>query len=245
VVGGRDLTAGGTWLALREERAAVALLNRRDSLFNHPPAGRRSRGLLTLDVAMAPSEGGPHAGDDIAEDDLARAALGRALESIARERYAPFTLVYASPTSCWMVALETEQPRVARIEPGWHVLTHREMDDPEEPRAAHLLAKLRDQRPGSRVEAEDLLIGHLRSHGEHGEPPVCLHEGVMATVSSSLVWMDEGGAHYRHADGRPCERAYEDRSGLLAAAEIPRWPWRVDYRSEPRARAGDRACSGP
>jgi hypothetical protein len=96
------------------------------------------------------------------------------------------------------------------------------MDDPDEPRAAHLLADLRERRPSSRAEAETLLMDRLRSHGERGEPPVCLHEGVMATVSSSLVWLDEAGARYLHAEGRPCQHVYEDRSALLAAAESPR-----------------------
>ncbi|HET9327309.1 MAG TPA: NRDE family protein [Candidatus Eisenbacteria bacterium] len=221
VAGGRDLSAGGTWLALREDRAAVALLNRRDPLVHAPPPARRSRGLLTLDVAAATAEPVGTSLPDVAEDELSRSALETALRSISRESYAPFTLVYASPTSCWMVALESSAPRVARIEPGWHVLTHRELDDPEEPRAAHLLADLRDRRPASREEAETLLRERLRSHGDDG-PPVCLHEGLMATVSSSLVWMDESGARYSHAEGRPCEHAYQDRSGLLAAAERAR-----------------------
>jgi hypothetical protein len=65
-------------------------------------------------------------------------------------------------------------------------------------------------------------MDRLRSHGENGAPPVCLHDGLMATVSSSLVWMDEHGARDLHADGRPCEHDYQDRSGLLAAAESSR-----------------------
>jgi uncharacterized protein with NRDE domain len=222
VVGGRDLSAGGTWLALREERAAVALLNRRDPAVKSPPPGRRSRGLLTLDVASATDGSAGTAWNRIAEDELSRAGLECTLRSIARESYAPFTLVYASPTSCWMVAIESSAPRITRIEPGWHVLTHREMDDPDEPRAAHLLADLRTRRPSSRSEAERLVMDRLRSHGENGAPPVCLHDGLMATVSSSLVWMDEHGARYLHADGRPCEHDYQDRSGLLAAAESSR-----------------------
>src|ERR1700758_1794480 len=51
VVGGRDQVGGGTWVALREGRAAVALLNRRDPAAQEAPADRRSRGLLPLDVA--------------------------------------------------------------------------------------------------------------------------------------------------------------------------------------------------
>jgi len=222
VVGGRDLSAGGTWLALREARAAVALLNRRDPAVQSSPPGRRSRGLLTLDVAAAPEAATATGWDRIAEDGLSRAALECALRSIARDSYAPFSLVYASATSCWMVAIESSAPQIARIEPGWHVLTHREIDDPNEPRAAHLLADLRSRRPSSRLEAEQLVMERLRSHGDRGEPAVCLHEGVMATVSSSLVWMDQQGARYLHAEGRPCEHDYQERTGLLAAAESPR-----------------------
>jgi hypothetical protein len=221
VVGGKDEVAGGTWLAIREAKAAVALLNRRDPDAHEPPPGRRSRGQLTLEVATALPEPGLSATADGADDDEARAALATALRSIERERYAPFTLVYASPTSCWMLALEGGEPRIARIDPGWHVLTHRDMDDPGEPRTAHLLAGLRGLRPSSRAEAEGWLMERLRAHGDDGSPAVCLHQGVMVTVSSSLVWIDEAGARYLHAEGRPCERPYEDRSTLLQAIAQP------------------------
>jgi uncharacterized protein with NRDE domain len=107
VVGGRDQMAGGTWLALREERAAIALLNRRDPDPLAPP-GRRSRGLLTLDVAEAPAErpGRADMPEDVAEDEAGRAALAVAWSEVHRHRYAPFTLVYASPGSCWLLAFE-------------------------------------------------------------------------------------------------------------------------------------------
>src|SRR3989442_6104928 len=58
VVGGRDLRSGGTWLAIRDGRAVVALLNRRGV---GPSALDvvRSRGLLALDVAKtAPGSNG-------------------------------------------------------------------------------------------------------------------------------------------------------------------------------------------
>ena len=223
VVGGKDRMASGTWLAIREGRAAVALLNRRDRSAADPPLDRRSRGLLTLDVASTPEGAAPPARPETAaaEDGPARAALERALESIARESYAPLTLVHASPTACWMVAHDGASTRVACIEPGWHVVTHRELDDPGEPRTAHLLARLRGNPPASRAAAEVLLVELLRSHGGPGVPRTCLHEGIMVTVSSSLVWMDEGGASYRHAEGRPCEHEYEDRTPLLSGAALP------------------------
>lgn len=223
VVGGRDQVAGGTWLALREDRAAVALLNRLDPAADAPPAGRRSRGLLALDVATAPREPAPEPRPwNAAEVDApARAALQRAMASIEQERYAPFSLVYASPSACWMVAHDGAGTSVVPIPPGWHVLTHRELDDPNEPRAAHLLVRLSSQRPASPAAAEALLAGLLRSHGEAGEPPVCLHQGVMVTVSSSLVWMDDHGMRYLHAEGRPCEHDYDDRTPLLTNVAAP------------------------
>src|SRR5438876_9612694 len=50
VIGGRDRRAGGTWLAVRDGRAVVAVLNRRSDPATLPPT-RRSRGALTLEVA--------------------------------------------------------------------------------------------------------------------------------------------------------------------------------------------------
>src|SRR5438552_19011942 len=62
VIGGRDLVSRGTWLAIRDGVAVVALLNRREPL-GSPGDGRagelRSRGLLALDTAMAAPDAGP------------------------------------------------------------------------------------------------------------------------------------------------------------------------------------------
>jgi hypothetical protein len=247
VAGGRDRLAGGTWLALREGRAAVAVLNRHDP--DVAPGERRSRGLLALDVAAAveafdplpgrrtartslggergespdraaganspgPAVGGDAPGATQALDRAARAALERAL---ARDRYGPFTLVLAAPDACWLATSAREPAHEPEpIPAGWHVLTHRDLDDPSEPRAVHLLRALRDFRPRSLAEAEARLIGLLRSHAGPGAPAVCIHEGRMQTVSSSLVWLDPAGARYRHAEGRPCEREFADQAALLA-----------------------------
>lgn len=200
VVGGRDRIAGGTWLALREGPRVVALLNRYD-----PSGGRvatRSRGLLTLDAAKAPEE----------------ALRERALQLVAAERYAPFTLLVASARECWMLVLHDGPPRIVDVERGWHVLTHRELDDPSEPRAAYLVGRLREARPRDAADAEALTMGLLREHGGSGSPPVCLHEGRMRTVSSSVIAIGTDGVRYLHAEGRPCEHAYADRTRLLEPA---------------------------
>jgi len=210
VAGGRDAMAGGTWLAVRERRAVVALLNRRDPLRRNgaPPApDLRSRGLLVLDVALASDE----------NDSMLRAAGERALASIRSARYAPFSLVFASPEGAWMIAHDgSGAPAVESIGAGWHVVTHAELDDAEEPRTLRLLSGFRGWSPATLAEAEEGLHQRLALHGSGSEPAVCIHDGPMVTVSSSLVVLTRSAAYYRHLEGRPCEHPYTDQSDMLS-----------------------------
>jgi len=231
LVGGRDVVAGGTWLAVRagvptgpadtriagrwSAPAAVMLLNR-PPLAGRPP-GRRSRGLLVMDVVAADdpllaardagrgTEANPAAGDPARWSD-----------------YGPCTLVFASPESCWLMALPGDGPaRMAEISPGWHVITHAELDDPREPRTAWLVERLRGLAPRSAEHALDALARLLAQHGTVGNagdaasPAVCIHGGRMPTVSASLVLLSRERVLYRHANGRPCEHAFADQGSLL------------------------------
>ena len=229
LIGGRDRRAGGTWLAIRDARAMVAILNRPDPA-KGTASGRRSRGALTLEVAAVdedfPSRFAPPAGGlsieplrDVSGPGLPLAALCRAVAALGEAFYAPFTLVFASPEASWLIAPGPDGiPHPRAVGPGWHVLTHADLDDPGEPRTAWLMGELRDFRPDSVARAEERLGDLLRSHGDRAAsiPPVCLHEGPMVTVSASMVWLRDGGARYRHVEGRPCERPFEDLSARLA-----------------------------
>ena len=212
VVGGRDRRAGGTWLAIREARALVAMLNRRD-IVPPPAAARRSRGLLALETA-----GVRVRGEVLANRVLADAALDHAMASLRAGDYAPFSMVFATPRARWMLAHEPgRRPRVVDIPTGWHVLTHTELDDPDEPRAARLLRELAGWRPDSADAASRGLAERLGQHGERGDGS-CIHEGRMVTVSSSRVWLAPGEAGYVHIEGRPCVSPEADLTPLLAAA---------------------------
>ena len=118
-----------------------------------------------------------------------------------------------------MVALRPdEEPRAAVLEPGWHVITHAEMDDHEEPRTRWLLERLRGERPRDADEGFELLSGLLRIHEGDGPPAVCLHRERFPTVSSSVLALGmagAGGGRYRHAGGPPCVTPFEDHSALL------------------------------
>jgi uncharacterized protein with NRDE domain len=223
VVGGRDALAGGTWLALRAgERqdpargadggsrdavgpethgtvttAGVAmLLNRRDP--TPARAGRRSRGLLTLEVASAA---------DPRARALAEAQLGH---------YAPCSLVWLSATESWLLSIRAgRKPTLEPIAPGWHAITHFEMDDPADARATWALARLAGWRPSSRAEAEARLLAMISSHGGGAAPAICLHEGRAPTVSAAMLWLAPGETSYRHAQGRPCETPLVDWTHLL------------------------------
>jgi uncharacterized protein with NRDE domain len=217
VCGGRDRVAGGTWLAVRERRAVVAMLNRRPSRADLARAWPRSRGRLALEVAAAPEDASAPVPAEV-DGALARGALARAWAEVGRESYAPFSLLHASAAACWVASRNSgEPPRVLRLSRGWHVLTHAEVDDAREPRAAHLARDLAAWTPRTPAEAVIGVLARLRSHGGPG-PAVCLHQGRMVTVSSSIVWLSRAGARYLHAEGRPCTTPARDHSALLAGA---------------------------
>ncbi|MEU8076228.1 NRDE family protein [Catellatospora citrea] len=117
VLGGIDLVAGGTWLAVDPAaRRAGFVLNGRGRLA--PEHGRRSRGDLPLLAAA----GLPIPGDLRAFD--------------------PFYLITADLGGAVMVGWDGETRTESALPQGYTVIVN-SGDDPAEPRAAHLLAALR------------------------------------------------------------------------------------------------------
>ena len=227
VVGGRDRVAGGTWLAIREARSVTALMNRRPAPGITPPAGAsalRSRGLLCLDAAASgPARDAPSTIDP-ATGERAPARLHAALSLAARGSYAACTLVGLDVEEpSWALLTEAgTDPLVRPLEPGWHVLTHADVDDPNEPRTAWLMERLRGWEPGDAREALEGIAQLLRTHADaaRGIPGVCLHRERFPTVSSSLISLgdlggDAGAPRYLHAAGPPCTTPYDDVSALL------------------------------
>lgn len=204
LAGGRDAVAGGTWLAVRRTSAgrppAVAMLLNR---FDPAPgrAGRRSRGLLTLDVAAS-------------ADPRATAWAGA-----VTARYAPCSLVWLSPGEAWMLSIrDGRAPSLEPIPRGWHALAHHELDDPADPRTGWLAGQLRGFEPDSRAAAGAHLHALITTHRDGHAPGVCLHEGRAPTVSSARVWLEPGGLGYFHAQGRPCVTPFADCTALLSPA---------------------------
>src|SRR5258707_7432858 len=204
VVGGRDLVSRGTWLAIREARFVTALMNRRPWPGDRREVSSlRSRGMLCLDAAVS--------GD-----------LEGALMVAIRDAYAPCTLVgVGAGREAWAIQVGPEKPRVRPMDRGWHVITHQELDDPNEPRTKWILEDIARKEPGSVEEAFDLLAGYLRWEGGEGRPAVCLHRESFPTVSSTLLALGvpDGSVSYRHSSGPPCTTPYQDYTPLLTQGD--------------------------
>ena len=224
VVGGRDALGGGTWLAVRDAHSVIAVLNRR-GVAPAAPELLRSRGLLALEAACAAP------GAEL--DAFSGGALKLTRASLAAHPYAPFSLVCVTPLGGWVLSHDGAQTRAVQpLTPGWHVLTHGDLDDAQEPRTVRLSRKLAEFNPANTGEAETKLLELLSLHGTFGEgaPPtdgedaaaadraaVCIHDGRMVTVSTSLFRRSRVGARYIHIEGRPCTTPPRDLSGLLAS----------------------------
>ena len=195
--GGRDVTAGGTWLGLNEDGLVAGLLNRQ---VRHPrDVTCRSRGLLCLDL-------------------LACRRAEEAAARVAREqegRYNPFNLLLADASGAFVVSQAAgEAPRVERLERGLHLLTNLDVDDPRCPRigASHTAFAA----AGDAFAAEgdvDALVGRLAARlADHttaldprGPGALCVHGDGYGTRSSTIIVRPAAGrARWYHADGPPC-----------------------------------------
>jgi len=197
--GGRDLTAGGTWLGITEAGLVAGILNRRTSTAADPT--RCSRGRLCLDL-------------------LACATAGEAARRAAAEptgRYNPFNLLVADRSEAFVVGHDAAS---TRVDPGLHLLTNLDVDDPTCPRiaASHQRfavagdAFARDgalDRFVSNLHA--ILADHATALDPRGPGSLCVHAGPYGTRSSSilLVPAEARGVRYLHADGPPCTTAFE------------------------------------
>lgn len=198
--GGRDLRAGGTWLGLNAHGLIAALLNRRSAepLDN----SRRSRGLLCLEILG-------YEGVEAAIDALAR---------VEGCQYNPFNLLVASRGASAVATGNGREINLRRMEPGLHVLTNLDLDDPTCPRigqsferfceAGRAFERTRDRaqflRDLHRILSDHEIPADPRSRGPLDA--LCVHFGSFGTRSSSVIFVgeEEGDFEYFHAPGPPC-----------------------------------------
>ena len=199
IYGGRDLSAGGTWMAVDAGGRVAAVTNRRsgggDEAAGNPAL--RSRGELPLML--------------LRDRDLAIA-----LASVRARDYNPFNLVAVEGSRALVGhARGGESPDITELAPGPHVLCVHDVDDPIHAKEARIGRRLSEELAGCRSAAGcvEVMTTLLGDHTAEADPrdAVCIHGDVYGTVSASVVVIGNGGAvRYRHAAGRPCTAPFEE-----------------------------------
>jgi uncharacterized protein with NRDE domain len=205
ILGGRDVLAGGTWLAVNAQGVYAGLTNRPSP--GGRDASRRSRGELPLRLT-----------------DSARVAEAIvAVEERTRcSEYNPCWLLVGDRQALFYVVIgPTEKPEIRRLPPGIHVLENQ----PLEARSAKAEMVRRALTPASAWTGPALLNelqGVLRSHelpapdlrrdaGEDTRPPqlqaACVHTADYGTRSAAVIIVPpepNGSPQVHYADGPPC-----------------------------------------
>jgi uncharacterized protein with NRDE domain len=205
IFGGRDDVAGGTWLAVNRAGVVAALLNRRTG--DPPDPSRRSRGQLCLSMLRAASA----------------SAAAELLREEHAEAYNPFNLLVADRDGGWIATNHRSAMSFRLLEPGLHLVTNLDLNDPTCPRIAasyrRFAAMLASDapRPAS-AEFRDRLQAVLASHDTQLDPrsletafgnSLCLHSAEYGTRSSTLLFLDEAGQwSYFHMNEPPCRGRY-------------------------------------
>lgn len=179
-----DGDAGGTWFSVNEFGLTLGLLNRYGVTSHQPRDNPRSRGLLVLDLASAPT----------VPDALAR--LTPYLLSLTQ----PFTLIIAEPgqpagVTTWDGG---ELATVFQAEPGF-LRTSSSVTEPEvaESRRALFAAS-------APYTAESLAALHRSHVPERGRRSVCMHREDAETQSYSEAIVGRDSVTLRHVPDAPC-----------------------------------------
>jgi hypothetical protein len=196
-VGGRDPTAGGTWLALNAHGVLIAVTNRPKSQLPRQP---RSRGLLARDLLGCPT---------------AKAAADLASKELSRDRYAGCNILCADADSA-VVLQAGDWLRIRPLPTGIHVLTNNDINDASDRRLGHALWWL-DQRTYFCAADAVAALKALCGQRGNGDPPICLRTEDRGTVSSSIIVLRRPVERttYLHAQGPPDTTPYTDCSELL------------------------------
>jgi uncharacterized protein with NRDE domain len=203
IVGGRDLRAGGTWLAISERGAVAGLLNRRTEAL--PIASKRSRGELPMLALAADSA----------------AVAARVLTALEGEAYNAFNLLVADRDEAWVAQNHDDGVRLSALDRGLHLVSNLDVDDPTCPKIARshvrfaaagdAFARDRDEER-FRAALHAILADHtltLDPRLPDALGALCVHAGRFGTRCSSLLFLDDAG-RWRHwfAAGPPCTHVF-------------------------------------
>jgi uncharacterized protein with NRDE domain len=190
-----DLKAHGTWLGLNAFGVFSGVTNR---FGQAPDPNLRSRGELVIRSLSCRSA--------IEAFDL----MGRTDPG----EYNRFHLFVADRKKAFLLWSDGENLHPAELAPGIHVVTERSFRPEMSAREEKLKAKL-SLLPRERVPDEVVLREMLSQHGDDPFEGTCVHlpGQIYGTRSSTLLWLFANGTNrFLHAEGPPCQSAYQDYS---------------------------------
>lgn len=221
IVGGRDLSAGGTWLGFTAGGFFAGVTNQRQ---RQKTEAAGSRGQVVLDVLRAGAEGGV-------------AAAQAWLDGLDVTRYNPFNLAFGDAAGVW-VAYGRGALTVEQVPVGVHVLPNDVLDSPAFPKVERIRERLVEL-PGAWPGVAERLMAVLADDVPPGrvpdEPGSALPEAVRGALHAVKVVLPGYGTrsatvaalaagrvvHYLHADGPPGDAAFVDQGALLASVREP------------------------
>lgn len=211
IIGGRDLAAGGTWLAANEHGVVAGLTNR--PLADGADPAKRTRGELPLALASRPS---------------AAEAVETFLGTHDPADYNPAWLLVGDRQSLFSIDLTGASATSRELPPGIHILENRPIGEPSA-KLDHVRGLLDgiDRAPMEEAVArlEVLLADHRRhplpegnSTDEHREARLaataaCGHTDAYGTRWSGIVTVPAAptaSPTFRYADGPPCKTPFVD-----------------------------------
>jgi uncharacterized protein with NRDE domain len=220
ILGGKDLLAGGTWLAV-SSRGVVAGLTNQPSAYGRDPT-KRSRGELPLAFAVHRS---------------AAEAVDEIVPGLDPTRYNPCWMLVGDSRTLFSIGLAGgSKPQVEQLGPGLHVLENAPLH-PESAKAAFVRELISGGLGGSSpsLDAQDAVAVLEAVLGNHQpaitEPRVddtgriwppalsapCVHAEGYGTRSAMTVSVPAAGLpSVRVADGPPCETPLHDVTSAWA-----------------------------
>jgi uncharacterized protein with NRDE domain len=180
LLGGRDLQAGGTWLAVSEHGVVAGLTNQPVTSGPRRDPSKRSRGELPLMFAAYPD---------------ASTAVEKVCARLDPRAYNPCWLLVGDRQALFSVGLTGgSEPDVRELPPGRYVLENVPLDPPSE-KAARIAAEVDELLPGGAISALQQVLRHNQVH---------IEEHQYGTRSSLIVTVPPAGLpEILVADGPP------------------------------------------
>ncbi len=219
ILGGRDDLAGGTWLAVNEYGVVAGLTNQ-PSASGRDPA-KRSRGELPLAFAACTS---------------AAEAVEAVSATLDPGRYNPCWMLVGDRESMYSVGISSARAEIDQLGPGLHILENAPLQ--ARSAKADFVRQLTEQAlsaqpdrgvPGTLAALQTVLCDHqpaipeprTDSAGQTWPPSLsaaCVHADGHGTRSAMTVVLPQSGLpQVRVADGKPCQTAMVEATGLWAA----------------------------